>query len=341
MVARNIDPRDEADQRERERRRERESTFARVAEDWLAAQEAKGLRKAGEARRVVGREFTKLWENRPIVAVTLDDVEAAVNTMRKRAPGNARNAYGYLRALFNYAVRTRRLKESPCKSIESTQLVGEKVARSRVLTNAELRSVWLAAGEMGYPYGPIVQLLILTGGRLKEIVDLSWSEIDLEHRLTIDADDADIDFPIITIPASRMKGKRDHIIPVAPRVMEILQSLPRHAGPHLFTTTGGRVPVDSMSRVKRRIDAMCGVKAWCWHDLRRTMRSKLSALPIEDRVRKAMIAHAQPGLHKVYDLHTYAHEKKTGFVMWEKMLTGIVTPRPPAEVISITSRKTA
>jgi integrase len=138
-----------------------------------------------------------------------------------------------------------------------------------------------------------------------------------------------------------MKGKRDHILPIAPRVMEILQSLPRFAGPHLFTNTGGRVPVDSMSRAKRRIDAMCGVKEWCWHDLRRTMRSKLSALPIEDRVREAMIAHAQSGMHQVYDLHTYAHEKKAGFVMWEKMLTGIVTPRPPAEVISITSRKMA
>jgi hypothetical protein len=39
------------------------------------------------------------------------------------------------------------------------------------------------------------------------------------------------------------------------------------------------------------------------HDIRRTCRTRFSALPVEDIVRELLLAHARPGLHKVYDLH--------------------------------------
>jgi hypothetical protein len=68
------------------------------------------------------------------------------------------------------------------------------------------------------------------------------------------------------------------------------------------------------------------VRDWVLHDLRRTMRTRLSALPIEDRVREAMIAHAAPGLHQVYDQHRYSDEKRRGFELWEARLSTIVSP---------------
>ena len=36
------------------------------------------------------------------------------------------------------------------------------------------------------------------------------------------------------------------------------------------------------------------------HDVRRTVRTRLSAAPVEDRVRELVIGHSQKGLHKVY-----------------------------------------
>jgi hypothetical protein len=45
------------------------------------------------------------------------------------------------------------------------------------------------------------------------------------------------------------------------------------------------------------------MSSWVIHDLRRTGRTHLSALPIPDIVRELVIAHAKPGLHKVYDQH--------------------------------------
>jgi len=58
------------------------------------------------------------------------------------------------------------------------------------------------------------------------------------------------------------------------------------------------------------------------------MRTGLSALAIPDRVRALMIAHAQPGLHQVYDQYSYVEEKRYGFALWHSHLRGILQSRP-------------
>ena len=55
----------------------------------------------------------------------------------------------------------------------------------------------------------------------------------------------------------------------------------------------------------------------------------MSALPVQDLVRELVIAHAKPGLHKVYDLHGYLDEKRECLQLWEKRLLSIVEPPPP------------
>ena len=72
------------------------------------------------------------------------------------------------------------------------------------------------------------------------------------------------------------------------------------------------------------IDARIPLPHWTLHDLRRTMRTNLSALPIPDRVRELMIAHAQPGLHQVYDQYSYLAEKRRGFEAWQARLALIL-----------------
>ena len=63
------------------------------------------------------------------------------------------------------------------------EIIGAKKARTRVLNDDELRALWKAAEGMGYPYGPLFQLLALTGQRKSEVAEARWSEIDLVKRL--------------------------------------------------------------------------------------------------------------------------------------------------------------
>jgi hypothetical protein len=78
---------------------------------------------------------------------------------------------------------------------------------------------------------------------------------------------------------------------------------------------------------------------WVFHDLRRTMRTHLSALPVEDLVRELVIAHAMPGLHRVYDLHSHEAEKRRCLELWEQRLAGILTPKPAADVADLAQER--
>jgi len=55
--------------------------------------------------------------------------------------------------------------------------------RSRSLSDQELRLIWAATLQLGYQYGPLFQLLIVTGQRELEVADASWDEFDLASGL--------------------------------------------------------------------------------------------------------------------------------------------------------------
>jgi hypothetical protein len=78
--------------------------------------------------------------------------------------------------------------------------------------------------------------------------------------------------------------------------------------------------------MKRRIDAASGVRGWVYHDIRRTMQTQLSALPVPDLVRELVIGHTKPGLHKIYDQHAYLDEKRQALALWAERLRAIVKP---------------
>jgi len=171
-----------------------------------------------------------------------------------------------------------------------------------------------------------VRLLLLTGQRLREVAEMSWSEIDFQKGLW-------------TIPADRMKADTAHIVPLALGAVAILQGLPRWTGPFVFTTTSGKRPIANFSGIKEKLDTLLpDLASWRFHDLRRTMRTGLSALRIADTVSELCIAHTQKGLHKVYDQHAYLDEKRDAFDAWARRAKAIVDPGDPTNVVQITAR---
>jgi integrase len=242
-------------------------------------------------------------------------------TSSRGATYQAHNALGYIRRLFNWAIGTHEfgISKSPVERLKPKDLIGARDARERILSDVELCAVWEGAGAMGYPYGPRFRLLILTGLREREVADASWAEFDLAKALW-------------TIPADRMKGGRAHQVPLSRDALSLLEALPLwDRGDFLFSTTGGAKCVNGFSKAKARIDRLSGVIGWKIHDLRRTARTHFSAIPAQDLVRELVIAHARPGLHQVYDLHSYQDEKRDLLCRWATRLRGIVAPNrtPP------------
>lgn len=80
-----------------------------------------------------------------------------------------------------------------------------------------------------------LELLILTALRTSEVLGATWSEIDFEQK-------------VWCIPATRMKAKREHRVPLSPRSVEILRELKRFAGASPFVCPG-RTPGRTLSNM--------------------------------------------------------------------------------------------
>jgi integrase len=350
MIRRGVDPREDEERHRLTEQRKRGNSFRAVAEDFIRLAvigpnpEKPKQRKGGETKRDIEREFIARWNGRPITDITPHDVMAVIDSAVARdAPFQAHNLLGHIRRLFNWAIArgVYGLDRSPCDRMKPQQVIGTKAVRTRTLSDAELRALWHATKEKvtPYPYGPLFRLLTLTIQRRSEVAEAQWPEFDLAGKLW-------------TIPAGRMKSDSPHVVPLSDDVIAILKTLPRFdKGDYLFSSTFGVKPVNGFSKAKTALDdavlaelrnsgdtakarEKIKLEPFVVHDIRRTGRTHLSALPISGDVAELVIAHARPGLRKVYDQHSYVDEKRRALDLWAARLRSIVEP-PPANVVQL------
>jgi integrase len=312
---RGIDPKEKKEAKARADAHLRANSFASVAEEFITRHVAK-LRSAPEVEAAIRRELIGRWGGRPITEINRRDIVYTLEEIADSGrPYAAHKLFNYVSKLFGWAISRSLygLEVSPCTGIRTSEIIGKKEPRQRVLNDAQIRAVWTAAQGIGYPAGPFARMLLISGQRLREVAEVRWAEIDLDKALW-------------TIPPERMKGDAAHEVPLPPMAVEILKGLPRWHGDFVFTTTGGARPISGFSKMKLRIDAATKepIAPWRFHDLRRTMRTGLGALPVPNNVAELCIAHAQPGLHRTYDLHSYRDEKRRAFELWAARLDEIV-----------------
>lgn len=325
-IERGIDPRVSQKASALQESRRRESTVRAVASDFASLHLSK-LRSGRETKASIEREFVSRWGDRPIGDVEDTDIVRMVNDLLKSGrPGAASKMLGHSRKFFGWAAARKiyGLKRSPATDLSATDLLGRKVERNRVLSGEELRILWELTAKPGfsYPIGALVRFLLITGQRLREASEATWEEIDFERALW-------------TIPARRYKTGSAHEVPLSALALRVLESIPRFAGPYLFTTMEGDRPVSGFSKLKHRLDVALGegFEPWVLHDLRRTMRTRLSGLPIPHNVAELVIGHRQKGLHRTYDRHTYRSEKARALELWGEELLSIGIAQQPAKLI--------
>jgi integrase len=73
------------------------------------------------------------------------------------------------------------------------------------------------------------------------------------------------------------------------------------------------------------------------HDLRRTCRTRLSAIKVQDHVAEMVIGHGRKGIARVYDQHRYVPEMREALELWAARLRSIVGPTP-ANVVPLKTR---
>jgi integrase len=188
-------------------------------------------------------------------------------------------------------------------------------SRERVLTDAEIRTVWQACDD-DTDHSYILKLLLLTGQRAAEIGSLRWDEVFGDQ---------------IVLPGERTKNKRPHTIPLSPPAQAILRRLKIVGRTLVFgrdDTHGFAGWGVSKARLDQRIAKANGAMApWVIHDCRRSVATGMIGLGIQPHIVEAVLNHVsghRAGVAGVYNRASYATEKREALNLWAAHVTRVV-----------------
>jgi integrase len=311
----------------------------RVADVAATFIERHAKRKAGaswahETERLFAKEIVPKLGSKRLGEVKRSDVHDLLDGIVDRgAPIVANRTLAVFRRFCNWAIERGIIEASPADKIKPP---AAEESRDRVLSDDEIRLAWGAFDRVGWPFGPLAKLLLLTGARRDEIAQARWSEVDIEARTW-------------TIARERSKNGVAHEIPLSDAALGIIKSLPRigdRKDAFLFSTTG-RTPVSGFSNAKEAIDRAIAeargaddeaIARWTLHDLRRTAASGMAGIGIPPHVVEAALGHRRgtiKGVAAVYNRYSYATEQRQALDAWARRLEAIVSGPAASNVVEL------
>lgn len=299
-----------------ERRAAREvRTFKTVAEDFLAlhvAAKRKGRTEA-EYRRILQAHVAPAIGTKRIVDVRRVDMARLHSKLADR-PYEANRTLAVVSAVWNWAARRDEVEASanPCSGIERYPEQG----RERFLTSEDFARLGSALAEgvsIGLPYEvdetspkakhapkaekrrvkldpfavAAIRLLILTGARLREILDAQWSQVDLERGVIFLADSK--------------SGKKPVYLSAAAQA--VLAALPRIEGnPHIIAGAKDGAPRADLKKPWAAVTKAAELEGVRLHDLRHSFASIGAGASMGLPVIGKLLGHSQAAT-----THRYAH----------------------------------
>jgi integrase len=323
-----------------------------IVASFLDRHAAKNCKAAtcAEYKRILENNVVSVWRGRRLDDMTRADIHDLLDGIIDRgATVQANRTLAALRTVCNWAMERAAIVQNPCLGVKAPT---QEKTRQRVLSDDEIRRAWVAFDKVGWPFGDIGQLLLLTGARRDEIGDAKWSEFDAVGKT-------------LSLPPARMKAGQAHEIPLSDSAMAIIAALPKIAAklkreeksvePKFLFTTNGVRPVSGFSKAKLQIDCIIAemIRAesgddapapahWVFHDLRRTVATNLQKLGVRLEVTEAVLGHvsgSRAGVVGIYQRHTFTEEKRAALEAWARRLHEIVAGAGAADVVALGGAK--
>lgn len=197
-----------------------ENTFKRVADEFIAKREREGAAAATLAKARWQLDRLNKLHTRPVVEIEAFELLAVLKKLETR--GNleaARQVRSFASRVFRYGVATAR-----CKHDVAADLIGALTAPKvkhhaaivdPVQVGALLRAIEGYAGQPStYHSLRLAPHVFVRPGELRQA---EWSEFDL-------------DAAVWTIPASRTKMRKEHLVPLSRQAMVILRDANKVSG---------------------------------------------------------------------------------------------------------------
>lgn len=323
-------------------RKQQEETFEVIAREWHEHQRPTWVeRHADDVIQSLEKDVFPTLGHLPIREIKEPLVLATLRLVERRgANDTARRLRQRISAVFVYAISSGRAEGDPAAIVAGAMAPLTK-GRQPAVTKLQPALKMLRDIE-ATPAHPVtklaVRLLALTAARPGPLSTTPWAEFD-----TLDVDD-----PVWTIPAARMKLKkqykddedRDHLIPLPKQAMEVLTVLRELTGTGPFVFPNARHPRKPMS--ENAMGYLINRAGYHQRHVPHGFRSMFSTImnelyPADRAVIDFMLAHVpKDKIEAAYNRALYLDRRKELAQLWADI---IMDGAPSAEELLAGPRK--
>ena len=233
-----------------------------------------------EDRWMIEKIVVPKFGKRKVTEIRHRDILDLHRALRDK-PTRANRTVSLLSRLFNFAIRADLRQDNPAKGVERYP----EQHRERYLTQVELVRLSEALAEHpNQQAANVVRLLLLTGARRSEVLNMAWDQLDLETG-------------VWTKPAASTKQKKMHRIPLNAPARELLAEIKAQGQSDEFVFPG-RMPGQPFEAIHREWDPIrqrAKIPDVRLHDLRHSYASILASAGLSLPVIGALLGHSQPG----------------------------------------------
>ncbi|SDK98459.1 tyrosine-type recombinase/integrase [Aliiruegeria lutimaris] len=326
---------------EAKRRRRQEPLLKDLAGEWLD-KHASGLSSEKAIRGYINNDLLPAIGNMKVSDIRRRDVIEVIEDKAEKTPRAAAQVLIYARRLMDYATDRDYIPANPLAGLKPSSITvkGKRdplkaKVRARVLDHDEIRAFWINAEtcDLHRLTALALKMVLVTGQRPGEVSGMREDEISGRWW---------------TIPAAR-RGKTDsaHTVYLTDAALKIvtdakaeIERLSRRRDEpwsgFIFEARPGRAVTNAaLCRAVDRQHVALGAKTvqpwgrWTPHDLRRTMRTGLSACRVRPDIAELTIGHVKGGIIAVYDQHSFDAERQVAWEAWESRLLQIVAGKDP------------
>ncbi len=313
-----------ANPKEHTEKRSPAPTFAKVSSDFLRLYVQKNkLRTARVIEQQINKHLVPRFKNFVFASIRRKDLSELLDKVE--ADHGAHMADSVLTIFKSIATWHGERDEDYRSPVGKKMRRAKRRSRERILNDDELRALWSVTEELG-TYGALLRCALLLGQRRSKINFMKWS---------------DIRDGVWYIDSQENEKPNCGRIKLPSIAAKIIEAQPRFKGnDFVFAATRGRGAFNAFGQFAALLEAkmktvLPNMPDHSVHDLRRSFRSRLSAIGVDRTTAERCLGHlVGNSVERTYDRHRYETEMDTAFEALANHIVSVVTP-PPANVVRL------
>lgn len=314
LLANGIDPQTQAEKVIEQQQIVLNSFFSTVAANWFALKKTSVTPDyAKDIWRSLEKDIFPAIGEIPVQEIKARKLVEALEPIKARgALETVRRLVQRINEIMIYAVNTGLIDANPASGVG---MAFEKPKKQNMptLRPEELPELMhsLVMSNLSVPTRCLIEWQLLTLVRPSEASGARWAEIDLNAKLW-------------TIPAERMKAKREHMVPLSPQalgILELMKPISAHRE-HIFPSRNDpKLPMNSQTAnaALKRIGYSGKLVA---HGLRSIASTALNEAGFNSDYIEAALAHTDKNeVRRAYNRSTYFNQRVDIMDWWGRLVT--------------------